>query len=49
MDFDFDPTLPNVPCLPDQLKQVILNLIINATYAIAEVQKAKPEKRGMIT
>lgn len=33
----FDPQLPLVPCLPGEFNQVILNLIINAAHAIADV------------
>ena len=33
---DFDPHLPLAPCLPGELNQVILNLIVNAAQAIAE-------------
>ena len=41
---DFDPDLPLVPCFPDQLNQVILNLIINAVHAIAA--HANPAAEG---
>ncbi len=34
---DLDPGLPLVSCLPDELNQVLLNLIINAAHAIGEV------------
>jgi signal transduction histidine kinase len=34
---ELDPALPPVPCLPGELNQVILNLVINAAHAIAEV------------
>ena len=34
---DLEPGLPPVPCLPGELNQVILNLIINAAHAIADV------------
>src|SRR6185369_6060379 len=34
---EFDTTLPPVPCLPGEINQVILNLIINATHAIGDV------------
>jgi signal transduction histidine kinase len=34
---EFDASLPPVPCLPGELNQVVLNLIINATHAIADV------------
>jgi signal transduction histidine kinase len=34
---DLDPSLPPVPCLPGEFNQVILNLVINAAHAIADV------------
>lgn len=43
---DFDPSLPLVPCFPGELNQVILNLIINASHAIADVTK---DVKGKIT
>lgn len=45
---DFDPALPPVPCLPGEINQVILNLIINAAHAIGDVVKVKGGK-GTIT
>jgi len=36
---DFDPDLPLVHCFPDQLNQVVLNLIINASHAIQDHNK----------
>ena len=36
---DFDRDLPLVPCFPDQLNQVVLNLIINASHAIQDHNK----------
>lgn len=32
----FDPDLPQVPCFPGELGQVVLNLLINAADAVAE-------------
>jgi signal transduction histidine kinase len=32
----FDPNVPSIPCLRNELNQVILNLIVNAAHAIAE-------------
>jgi signal transduction histidine kinase len=46
---DFDPHLPMVACLPGDLNQVILNLIVNAAYAIAEKHGALSEQKGTIT
>jgi PAS domain S-box-containing protein len=34
---ELDPQLPLVPCLPGEVNQVILNLLINAAHAIADV------------
>ncbi len=36
---EFDSELPPVPCLAGELNQVILNLIVNAAHAIADVVK----------
>jgi PAS domain S-box-containing protein len=44
-----DPALPRVPCYPDGLNQVLLNLIINAAQAIAEVVGRDEERKGTIT
>ncbi len=41
---DFDPELPPVPCLAGDFNQVILNLIVNAAHAIAEVRKDSDPK-----
>ena len=35
---DFDFTLPDVPCIPSELEQVILNLLKNASQALLEFQ-----------
>jgi PAS domain S-box-containing protein len=44
----FDKTLPQIPCFPDALNQVFLNIIVNAVHAIAEASSA-PEDKGVIT
>jgi signal transduction histidine kinase len=36
---DLDDELPPVPCLAGEFNQVILNLIVNAAHAIADVNK----------
>ena len=45
---DFDPALPPVPCLPGELNQAILNIVINAAHAIAE-KVAEGDSKGAIT
>jgi two-component system, NtrC family, sensor kinase len=45
---DLDPGLPLVPCLPGELSQVFLNLLVNAADAITEALKDRPGKKGTI-
>lgn len=49
VETDLDPNLPGVSCVLDEINQVILNLIINATHAIADANKKLGLKRGRIT
>jgi PAS domain S-box-containing protein len=46
---DFDPDLPPVPCLRGEFGQVILNLLVNATHAIADAIKENKGQKGIIT
>ena len=47
---DFDPGLPLVPCLPAEINQVILNIIINASHAVADALKQNgSDQKGTIT
>ena len=46
---DLDPALPSVPCLPGELNQVLLNLIINAAHAIGDVVSKDGGEKGTIT
>lgn len=46
---DFDQDLPPVHCLPSDVNQVVLNLVINAAQAIAGVVGDRPEGKGTIT
>jgi len=46
---DFDPDLPLVPCRPGDFNQVILNLIVNASHAIADTMTSENESKGTIT
>ena len=46
--FDLDAELPPVPCLLHEFNQVILNIVVNAAHAIADVVGGGNEK-GKIT
>lgn len=46
---DFDPNLPMTPCLPADLNQVFLNMIVNAAHAIADVVGEGGGRKGVIT
>ncbi len=45
----FDPTMPAIPLLAGEFNQVLLNLIINAAHAIADVVNPADGKLGVIT
>ncbi len=45
---DFDAGLPLVPCLAGEFNQVILNIIVNAAHAIADVVR-ESQTKGAIT
>ena len=49
LETDFDASLPNVPCLPNEFNQVILNLIVNAAHAIADANRANSSTKGKIS
>ncbi|MCB1958664.1 MAG: hypothetical protein KDG55_23570, partial [Rhodocyclaceae bacterium] len=46
---DFDPELPQVPVMPGDFNQVILNMIVNAAHAIGDVVGDGANGRGTIT
>ncbi|MBI5387353.1 MAG: PAS domain S-box protein [Verrucomicrobia bacterium] len=46
---EFDPALPSVPCVVSEFNQVILNLVINAAHAIADVIGKDSGAKGRIT
>lgn len=45
---DFDPALPMLRCLPGEINQVFLNLIVNAAHAIGEVVGTGGDQLGQI-
>jgi PAS domain S-box-containing protein len=49
MNLSLDAGLPLVSCLPGEFNQVILNLIINATHAIADVVAKSEGAKGLIS
>jgi PAS domain S-box-containing protein len=49
LETSFDRSLPPVPCLLGEINQVVLNLIINASHAIADVVGDAENARGTIT
>lgn len=44
VDLNLDNDLPPVPCIGGELNQVVLNLIVNASHAIADVVGSTGEK-----
>ena len=48
LDLALDPQLPFVPCLPGEINQVILNLVINAAHAIGDVIGDDASSKGRI-
>ena len=50
VELDLDEDLPPLPCLSDEIGQVILNLLVNAAQAIGEKLGNNPEgEKGRIT
>lgn len=45
---DFGSEMPMIECIPSDINQVVLNLIVNAAHAIAERQEKEPEHNGLI-
>jgi signal transduction histidine kinase len=46
---DFDASLPPVPVLPGEFNQVVLNIVVNASHAIADVVGDGGQGKGRIT
>ncbi|MBE0599998.1 MAG: PAS domain S-box protein [Burkholderiaceae bacterium] len=47
VDMQLDPTLGAVPCLPAEMNQVFLNLVVNSAHALAEA--GRTAETGRIT
>jgi len=45
---DFDPNLTDILCMPGEINQVLLNIIVNASHAIGDVVRGTSGK-GLIT
>jgi PAS domain S-box-containing protein len=48
LETDFDPDLPMVACLPGEINQMFLNLLVNAAQAIGEYTDDGRKGKGMI-
>ena len=46
---ELDPYLPPVSCFQNEINQVVLNLIVNASHAVEEALRGSAETRGKIT
>ena len=46
---DYDPDLPQILCLPAELNQVFLNVIVNAAHAIGDVMGDGSAGKGTLT
>ena len=49
LELDLEPELPSVLCLPGDLNQAILNIIVNAAHAIEAKVGHSPREKGTIT
>jgi signal transduction histidine kinase len=49
LELQLDPSLNLVPCLPGEFNQIILNIVINAAHAIADVVGDGSNGKGLIT
>jgi PAS domain S-box-containing protein len=49
VDTQLDPNLPLVPCLAGEINQVLLNLVVNAAHAIADIAAQGRPGMGTIT
>lgn len=49
MKLELDPSLPMVPCLPGELNQAVLNIVVNAAQAIKDKKERDDQAKGVIT
>jgi len=49
VEYDFDTTLPLVPCVLSEINQVVLNLVVNAAHAISDALSDHDIGKGRIT
>jgi signal transduction histidine kinase len=49
MKLELDPSLPMVPCLPGDLNQAVLNIVVNAAQAIKDKKEQDADAKGVIT
>lgn len=49
METDLDQSLPMVSCFIGDIKQVLLNLIVNAAHSIKDILENSKNKQGLIT
>jgi signal transduction histidine kinase len=45
---EFDPHQPPLPCFLDEFNEVIPNLVFNASHAIGDANKSRPDDKGTI-
>jgi PAS domain S-box-containing protein len=48
METDLDPDLPTLRCVPAEINQVLLNLVVNAADAVADVVGDRGDVKGRI-
>ena len=48
LETDLEDNLPSVPCAPQDISQVVLNLIVNAAHAIAKSLEESSVDKGLI-
>jgi len=44
---ELDPNLPQVPCFPGELNQVLLNVLVNAAHAVHDVHGENPQRGAL--